>query len=97
MVERLPARADAVGWDWTGINLDDGGALMAFRIRDAHGGATLGRRHAIAMRAGSVARASRRPTSRFAPLRRWRSPRTGIDYPVALRVRAGDVELRSSR
>jgi predicted secreted hydrolase len=27
--------AGSVGWDWIGINLDDGGALMAFRIRDA--------------------------------------------------------------
>ncbi len=27
----------AVGWDWTGINLDDGGALTAFRIRDRRG------------------------------------------------------------
>src|SRR5207247_10075040 len=24
---------EAVGWDWLGANLDDGGALMAFRIR----------------------------------------------------------------
>jgi predicted secreted hydrolase len=23
----------AAGWDWTGINLDDGSALVAFRIR----------------------------------------------------------------
>ena len=30
---------EAVGWDWTGINLDDGGALMAFRMRDRAGGA----------------------------------------------------------
>jgi predicted secreted hydrolase len=29
--------AGGVGWDWIGINLDDGGALMAFRIRDAAG------------------------------------------------------------
>ncbi len=28
----------AVGWDWTGINLDDGGALTAFRVRDARAG-----------------------------------------------------------
>ncbi len=27
--------AQASGWDWCGINLDDGGALMAFRMRDA--------------------------------------------------------------
>jgi predicted secreted hydrolase len=32
--------AGAVGWDWIGINLIDGGALMAFRIRDG-AGATL--------------------------------------------------------
>ena len=31
--------ADAVGWDWTGINLADGGAVMAFRMRDRSGGA----------------------------------------------------------
>ena len=28
----------AVGWDWIGVNLDDGGALMAFRMRDGAGG-----------------------------------------------------------
>jgi predicted secreted hydrolase len=28
----------ATGWDWTGLNLDDGAALMAFRIRRADGG-----------------------------------------------------------
>jgi hypothetical protein len=27
----------AAGWDWIGLNLDDGGALMAFRIRDRDG------------------------------------------------------------
>ena len=30
--------AEAVGWDWIGINLADGGALMAFRMRDRAGG-----------------------------------------------------------
>ena len=34
----------AVGWDWSGLNLDDGGALMAFQVRDAKGRAALGRR-----------------------------------------------------
>jgi predicted secreted hydrolase len=29
----------ALGWDWLGINLHDGGALMAFRMRDSQGGA----------------------------------------------------------
>lgn len=29
---------EAAGWDWTGINLFDGGSLMAFRMRDRAGG-----------------------------------------------------------
>jgi predicted secreted hydrolase len=29
--------AGSTGWDWCGINLDDGGALMAFRMRDKEG------------------------------------------------------------
>jgi predicted secreted hydrolase len=28
----------AVGWDWLGLNLDDGGALTLFRVRDSKGG-----------------------------------------------------------
>ena len=28
----------AQGWDWIGLNLADGGALMAFRMRDGSGG-----------------------------------------------------------
>lgn len=30
--------ADASGWDWCGINLDDGSAIMAFRMRGKDGG-----------------------------------------------------------
>ena len=29
---------EAAGWDWCGINLSDGGALMAFQMRDRKGG-----------------------------------------------------------
>ena len=42
--------AQAVGWDWTGINLDDGGALMVFRIRAAGGATRCRRRHAARCR-----------------------------------------------
>lgn len=30
--------SNAAGWDWCGLNLDDGGALMAFRMRGKDGG-----------------------------------------------------------
>ena len=81
----------AVGWDWTGINFDDGAALMAFRVRDAQGAATW---------AGGAYRDAAGMTRNFAPAdiafaaeRRWRSPRTGFEYPVSVRLRAGELEL----
>ena len=81
----------AVGWDWTGINFDDGAALMAFRIRNAQG---------AALWAGGAYRDARGVRRALAPddvafvaERRWRSPRTGIDYPVSFRVRAGEIMI----
>lgn len=74
----------AVGWDWTGLNFDDGGALMAFRIRDAAGAALWA--------GGSLRRADGRVTRftpdavRFDPIAHWRSPRTGALYPVGQQV-----------
>ena len=81
----------AEGWDWVGVNLDDGGAFMAFRIRGKSGtdywagGALRG--------ADGGLRVFRPRDVGFEPLRRWRSPRSEVDYPVAMRVRAGDFEL----
>lgn len=70
----------AVGWDWVALNLDDGGALTAFQLRDAKGGKVW---------AGGSLRSADGRLIRFAPgdvrmatLRRWRSPRTGAVYPV---------------
>lgn len=86
-----PLGGDAVGWDWVGINLADGGALMAFRIRGKDGG-TFWAGGAI-RGADGRARNLRPREVRFAPLRRWRSPRSGAEYPVALRLEAGDLAL----
>lgn len=70
----------AVGWDWVGLNLDDGGALMAFQVRDGAG---------KPMWAGGSLRGADGRVERFAPSqvrfttqRSWRSPRTGAVYPV---------------
>jgi predicted secreted hydrolase len=83
--------AEASGWDWVGINLDDGGALMAFRIRgprgeprwaggtyrSADGKLQILHEQEVTLRAG----------------RRWTSPRTGITYPIEWSVRAGSREF----
>jgi len=81
----------ARGWDWLGVNLDDGGALMAFRMRGADGSA---RWAAATLRTADGAVQTFSPAQIvWTPVRRWRSPRTGADYPVAWRVRIGEQEF----
>lgn len=81
----------ATGWDWIGINLDDGGALMAFRMRDA-GGRTLWNGATLRDREG-------RTTSfdtgqvRWNAVRTWQSSRTGAAYPVEWRIGIGQLDV----
>ena len=80
---------NSVGWDWIGINLDDGGALMAFRMR----GSSKDRAPALGGRdvalGGRQGRDIGPDEIEWTPLRQWRSPRTGVTYPVQWRVRVG--------
>jgi predicted secreted hydrolase len=87
-----PLGQGAVGWDWVGINLQGGGALMAFRIRDKDGG-TFWAGGTLRGADGRV-RTLKPGEVRFTALRRWRSPRTGAEYPVAVRVEAGPLVLQ---
>jgi len=82
---------EAQGWDWVGLNFDDGSALMAFRIRDSSGAAYWAG-GALQDNRGAV-RDLRPDDVSFTPLRHWRSPRTGIEYPVSFTVRARDVDV----
>ena len=81
-----PLAPEAAGWDWTGINLDDGGALMAFRMRN-RSGATLWAGGALRSADGRVRNLDPAEV-RFEPKRRWRSTHNGIEYPVAMEVSA---------
>jgi predicted secreted hydrolase len=71
---------EAMGWDWLGVNLADGGALMAFRLRRPDG-STLWAGGTLRNAAGAT-RVFRPDEVAFRPLRRWRSPRTHVEYPV---------------
>jgi predicted secreted hydrolase len=84
--------AQAAGWDWIGINLQDGGALMAFEIRGLDGkprwaGGSL-------RSAAGLVQILKPEELAFRAGRRWTSPRTGIAYPVEWTVRADGRELR---
>lgn len=87
--------ADAVGWDWIGMNLLDGSALTAFRLRRADGsvlwtGGSL-------RRPGGEVRAFASDEVRFEPLQRWASPSSRADYPIEWRVSspAGTQRVRA--
>ena len=86
---------DAVGWDWVGMNLDDGGALTAFRLR---------RKDGTALWAGGSLRTPDgglrvfgAEEVRFTPVRGWQSPATRAHYPVQwqLDTPAGRHEVRA--
>ncbi|WP_332776789.1 lipocalin-like domain-containing protein [Polaromonas sp.] len=76
---------DAAGWDWIGMNLDDGSALTAFRLRDKSGNAVWDggsfrspKNELYTFSRGEVI---------FKPLRSWKSPLTQTTYPVEWLVR----------
>jgi predicted secreted hydrolase len=86
---------DAAGWDWIGMNLFDGGALMAFRIR---------RRDGSAYWAGGSLRGADGRQRVFGPdeLRftaegTWTSPRTRAVYPTRWRIQtpSGEFTVRA--
>lgn len=81
---------DAAGWDWVGMNLDDGSALTAFQIRRQ--GAPAGRLHAYAsLRSATGSTRVHAPAEvQFDRLAEWSSARTRTTWPVAQRVRVGD-------
>ncbi len=75
---------EAVGWDWIGMNLDDGSALTAFRLRRADGSALWA---GGSFRApGAATRSFAADEVGFAPGRIWQSPASGTRYPVEWQV-----------
>jgi predicted secreted hydrolase len=74
-----------VGWDWIGINLADGGALMAFRIRDAKGAPVYA--HAAHRDAQGTIKHYDSSQVQWIPKRIWKSAASGASYPVELEIR----------
>jgi len=86
---------EAVGWDWIGMNLEDGAALTAFRLRRADGSSLWA---GGSWRSASGALSVFEPQQvRFTPGRIWASPASGARYPLQWTVDtpAGRFEVRA--
>ncbi len=71
---------DAIGWDWIGMNLHDGSALMAFRTRRADGSVVW--QSACLRTPGQPERHFAAAEIRLTPGRIWQSPLSNARYPV---------------
>lgn len=81
---------EAAGWDWIGMNLDDGSALTAFSIRSQQANsAPLHAYASLRPRGGSVQTFGPRE-AHFSTLAEWTSPRTRATWPVAREIRIGE-------
>ena len=88
-----PLDPDARGWDWVGLRLDDGGALMVYRFRAADGSQRLiggswvdpqGEIHVL-----TVENLSMTPAGEI-----WQSPQTAAAYPMRWEIVAPPGRLR---
>ena len=80
---------DAAGWDWVGMNLDDGAALTAFQIRRRGSGVKLYAYASLRELGSGLPRVYPPDEVEFTPAERWTSPRTRGDWPVAQGLRVG--------
>ncbi|MFG6466926.1 lipocalin-like domain-containing protein [Roseateles sp. BYS87W] len=83
---------EAVGWDWLGINLNDGGALTLFQLRRENGEREWA--GGSWRRAGQPDRSFTPDEVQMTPTRHWTSPSTGRRWPVAWRLRCPMGELQ---
>lgn len=79
------------GWDWLSLQLDDGRALMLFRLHDGRGG-DAGVRGSLIAADGSVSTLDD-DDALMHPQRWWTSPHSGARYPLDWRVSLPDHEI----
>jgi predicted secreted hydrolase len=90
--------AELAGWDWLALRLDDGSALMLYRLRRSDGTAGPDSSGTLVAPDGTPTplRLEGPGAAQMEPGRTWRSPETGGVYPLEWQVRlpAQGLELR---
>lgn len=88
---------ETAGWDWFGLQLDDGRELMLFRLRRAPGSSERSGEPASAgtlIEQDGTTRALQREDFSIEVTERWTSPRTHASYPAHWRITLPDADLR---
>ena len=80
------------GWDWFALQLDDGRELMFYRLRRKDGGVDPHSSGTLVAADGTSRRLVHDEVA-VEVLERWRSPATGVGYPVAWRLRLDALPL----
>ena len=85
---------DLAGWDWFGLRLSDGSALMLYRLRRRDGNPAPASSGTLVAADGTVRHLAREEAA-IETLAQWRSPHGGAAYPSRwrLRVPAAGIEL----
>lgn len=84
--------AEAAGWDWFALQLDDGSELMLYRMRRSGGGATPFSSGTFVPPRGAAVPV-RWTDVRLAETKFWRSPRSRARYPAAWRIAVASIGL----
>lgn len=74
------------GWDWASLQLNDGRDVMAYIMRRKDGTADAASTLAVIERDGRV-RHLANDAFRVETLDTWKSPRSGAEYPIRVRIR----------
>ncbi len=80
------------GWDWIGINLNDGASLMAFQLRNKDNQCVWSYVVLRDAQGNSIYAANEVTAARFTPKRYWKSQDSGANYPVSQTLRCGQYE-----
>jgi predicted secreted hydrolase len=80
---------DAQGWDWIGVNLDDGSALMAFQMRSAHSDTPLWAA-ATLVTPNAPTQYFGKDEVRFRQDQFWQSSTSGIKWPIKQTISLGN-------
>lgn len=83
---------ETAGWDWFGLRLSDGRALMVYRLRGRDGGVASASSGTIVGTDGTARHLARDQIS-IETLATWTSPRSGARYPARWRARIPSESL----